>query len=314
MNSMGSIVLIIALIIIILAIAASCFRIVPQAHAYVIERLGTYTGTWSVGFHVKLPIIDKVAKKVILKEQVIDFAPQPVITKDNVTMRIDTVVFYQITDPKSYCYNIQNPIVAIENLTATTLRNIIGDLELDETLTSREIINTKMRATLDVATDPWGIKVNRVELKNIIPPSAIQDAMEKQMKAERERRESILIAEGEKRSAILKAEGHKESLILEAEASKQAAILKAEAVKEAKIREAEGEAQAILKIQQANADGIRFIREAGADASVLQIKSLEAFAKAADGKATKIIIPSELQGIAGLAASIGEVLKKSEGE
>lgn len=314
MNSLGSVVLIIALIIIILAIAASCFRIVPQAHAYVIERLGTYTGTWSVGFHVKLPIIDKVAKKVILKEQVIDFAPQPVITKDNVTMRIDTVVFYQITDPKSYCYNIQNPIVAIENLTATTLRNIIGDLELDETLTSREIINTKMRATLDVATDPWGIKVNRVELKNIIPPSAIQDAMEKQMKAERERRESILIAEGEKRSAILKAEGHKESLILEAEASKQAAILQAEAVKEAKIREAEGEAQAILKIQQANADGIRFIREAGADASVLQIKSLEAFAKAADGKATKIIIPSELQGIAGLAASIGEVLKKSEGE
>ena len=314
MNGMGSIVLIIALIIIILAIAASCFRIVPQAHAYVIERLGTYTGTWSVGFHVKLPIIDKVAKKVILKEQVIDFAPQPVITKDNVTMRIDTVVFYQITDPKSYCYNIQNPIVAIENLTATTLRNIIGDLELDETLTSREIINTKMRATLDVATDPWGIKVNRVEIKNIIPPSAIQDAMEKQMKAERERRESILIAEGEKRSAILKAEGHKESLILEAEASKQAAILQAEAVKEAKIREAEGEAQAILKIQQANADGIRFIREAGADASVLQIKSLEAFAKAADGKATKIIIPSELQGIAGLAASIGEVLKKSEGE
>ena len=308
------IILVIALIVIILIIAASCFRIVPQAHAYVIERLGTYTGTWSVGFHVKLPIIDKVAKKVILKEQVIDFAPQPVITKDNVTMRIDTVVFYQITDPKSYCYNIQNPIVAIENLTATTLRNIIGDLELDQTLTSREIINTKMRATLDVATDPWGIKVNRVELKNIIPPSAIQDAMEKQMKAERERRESILIAEGEKRSAILKAEGHKESLILEAEASKQAAILQAEAVKEAKIREAEGEAQAILKIQQANADGIRFIREAGADASVLQIKSLEAFAKAADGKATKIIIPSELQGIAGLAASMGEILKKSEGE
>ena len=308
------IILVIALIVIILIIAASCFRIVPQAHAYVIERLGTYTGTWSVGFHVKLPIIDKVAKKVILKEQVIDFAPQPVITKDNVTMRIDTVVFYQITDPKSYCYNIQNPIVAIESLTATTLRNIIGDLELDETLTAREIINTKMRATLDVATDPWGIKVNRVELKNIIPPSAIQDAMEKQMKAERERRESILIAEGEKRSAILKAEGHKESLILEAEASKQAAILQAEAVKEAKIREAEGEAQAILKIQQANADGIRFIREAGADASVLQIKSLEAFAKAADGKATKIIIPSELQGIAGLAASMGEILKKSEGE
>ena len=302
----------IVLIIILLFILASCLKIVPQAHAYVIERLGAYQGTWSVGFHIKMPIIDKVAKKVILKEQVVDFAPQPVITKDNVTMRIDTVVFYQITDPKLYCYGVQNPIMAIENLTATTLRNIIGDLELDETLTSREIINAKMRSTLDEATDPWGIKVNRVELKNIIPPSAIQDAMEKQMKAERERRESILIAEGEKRSAILKAEGHKESVILQAEADKQSAILHAEAVKEAKIREAEGEAQAILKIQQANADGIKFIREAGADSAVLQLKSLEAFAKAADGKSTKIIIPSDIQGIAGLATSIAEVVKEAD--
>ena len=305
-------ILVIVLIIILLLILASCLKIVPQAHAYVIERLGAYQGTWSVGFHIKMPIIDKVAKKVILKEQVVDFAPQPVITKDNVTMRIDTVVFYQITDPKLYCYGVQNPIMAIENLTATTLRNIIGDLELDETLTSREIINAKMRSTLDEATDPWGIKVNRVELKNIIPPSAIQDAMEKQMKAERERRESILIGEGEKRSAILKAEGHKESVILQAEADKQSAILHAEAVKEAKIREAEGEAQAILKIQQANADGIKFIREAGADSAVLQLKSLEAFAKAADGKATKIIIPSDIQGIAGLATSIAEVVKEAD--
>ena len=305
-------ILVIVLIIILLLILASCLKIVPQAHAYVIERLGAYQGTWSVGFHIKMPIIDKVAKKVILKEQVVDFAPQPVITKDNVTMRIDTVVFYQITDPKLYCYGVQNPIMAIENLTATTLRNIIGDLELDETLTSREIINAKMRSTLDEATDPWDIKVNRVELKNIIPPSAIQDAMEKQMKAERERRESILIAEGEKRSAILKAEGHKESVILQAEADKQSAILHAEAVKEAKIREAEGEAQAILKIQQANADGIKFIREAGADSAVLQLKSLEAFAKAADGKATKIIIPSDIQGIAGLATSIAEVVKEAD--
>ncbi len=305
-------ILVIVLIIILLLILASCLKIVPQAHAYVIERLGAYQGTWSVGFHIKMPIIDKVAKKVILKEQVVDFAPQPVITKDNVTMRIDTVVFYQITDPKLYCYGVQNPIMAIENLTATTLRNIIGDLELDETLTSREIINAKMRSTLDEATDPWGIKVNRVELKNIIPPSAIQDAMEKQMKAERERRESILIAEGEKRSAILKAEGHKESVILQAEADKQSAILHAEAVMEAKIREAEGEAQAILKIQQANADGIKFIREAGADSAVLQLKSLEAFAKAADGKATKIIIPSDIQGIAGLATSIAEVVKEAD--
>ena len=304
-----AIIAVIVIILIVFIIIMSCFKIVPQAHAYVIERLGAYKGTWGVGFHMKVPIIDKVAKKVILKEQVVDFPPQPVITKDNVTMRIDTVIFYQITDPKLYCYGVQNPIMAIENLTATTLRNIIGELELDGTLTSRELINAKMRATLDEATDPWGIKVNRVELKNIIPPAAIQDAMEKQMKAERERRESILIAEGEKRSAILKAEGHKESLILQAEADKQAAILRAEAVKEAEIREAEGEAEAIRKVQQATADGIQYIKEAGADASVLHIKSLEAFEKAADGKATKIIIPSEIQSLAGLVKSASEIIK-----
>ena len=298
------------LILIVLFLIVSCIKIVPQAHAYVIERLGAYQGTWSVGFHVKVPVIDKIAKKVILKEQVVDFAPQPVITKDNVTMRIDTVVFYQITDQKLNCYGVQNPIMAIENLTATTLRNIIGDLELDETLTSREIINTKMRATLDLATDPWGIKVNRVELKNIIPPAAIQDAMEKQMKAERERREAILIAEGEKRSAVLRAEGHKESAILDAQAEKEARILRAEAAKEAKIREAEGEAEAILKIQQAHADGIRFLKEAGADEAVLRIKSLEAFEKAANGQATKIIITSVFQGIAGLAKSVVETIKE----
>ena len=257
--------------------------------------------------HFKVPFIDRVAKRVILKEQVVDFAPQPVITKDNVTMKIDTVVFFQITDPKLFAYGVENPIMAIENLTATTLRNIIGDLELDQTLTSRETINTKMRAALDVATDPWGIKVNRVELKNIIPPAAIQDAMEKQMKAERERRESILRAEGEKKSTILVAEGKKESAILEAEAEKEAAILRAEAEKEKMIREAEGEAEAILKVQKAEADGLRFIKEAGADNAVLQLKSLEAFAKAADGKATKIIIPSEIQGIAGLVKGLTEV-------
>lgn len=305
-------ILVLVLIFIILLILVSCIRIVPQAQAMVVERLGAYLETWNVGIHFKVPFIDRVAKRVLLKEQVVDFAPQPVITKDNVTMKIDTVVFFQITDPKLYAYGVENPIMAIENLTATTLRNIIGDLELDQTLTSRETINTKMRSALDVATDPWGIKVNRVELKNIIPPAAIQDAMEKQMKAERERRESILIAEGEKRSAILKAEGHKESVILQAEADKQSAILHAEAVKEAKIREAEGEAQAILKIQQANADGIKFIREAGADSAVLQLKSLEAFAKAADGKSTKIIIPSDIQGIAGLATSIAEVVKEAD--
>lgn len=305
-------ILLVILIILILLVLASCVKIVPQAQAFIVERLGGYQGTWDVGMHFKVPFIDRVAKRVNLKEQVVDFDPQPVITKDNVTMQIDTVVFFQITDPKLFTYGVESPIMAIENLTATTLRNIIGDMELDQTLTSRETINTQMRASLDVATDPWGIKVNRVELKNIIPPSAIQDAMEKQMKAERERRESILIAEGEKRSAILKAEGHKESVILQAEADKQSAILHAEAVKEAKIREAEGEAQAILKIQQANADGIKFIREAGADSAVLQLKSLEAFAKAADGKSTKIIIPSDIQGIAGLATSIAEVVKEAD--
>ena len=298
------------LVAIVIIIVISCIKVVQQAEALVVERLGAYQATWSVGLHFKLPIIERVAKRVDLKEQVVDFAPQPVITKDNVTMRIDTVVFYQITDPKLFCYGVANPIMAIENLTATTLRNIIGDLELDQTLTSRETINTKMRASLDVATDPWGIKVNRVELKNIIPPAAIQDAMEKQMKAERERREAILRAEGEKKSTILVAEGNKESVILEAEAEKQSAILRAEAEKEKRIREAEGEAEAILKVQQANADGIRFLKEAGADQAVLTIKSLEAFEKAADGKATKIIIPSELQGIAGLAKSVIEVAKE----
>ncbi len=307
MDNMGPIIVLVVFVILILIILASCIKIVPQAHAMVIERLGGYQGTWGVGIHFKLPFIDRVARRVLLKEQVVDFAPQPVITKDNVTMRIDTVVFFQITDPKLFAYGVENPIMAIENLTATTLRNIIGDMELDETLTSRETINTKMRASLDVATDPWGIKVNRVELKNIIPPAAIQDAMEKQMKAERERRESILRAEGEKTSTILVAEGKKESAILDAEAEKQAAILRAEARKEATIREAEGQAEAILKIQQANADGLRFLKEAQPDASVLQLKSLEAFAKAADGKATKIIIPSEIQGVAGLVKSITEV-------
>ena len=300
------------LIILVLIILASCIKIVPQANAMVIERLGGYQGTWGVGIHFKVPFIDRVARRVLLKEQVVDFAPQPVITKDNVTMRIDTVVFFQITDPKLFAYGVENPIMAIENLTATTLRNIIGDLELDETLTSRETINTKMRASLDVATDPWGIKVNRVELKNIIPPTAIQDAMEKQMKAERERREAILRAEGEKKSTILVAEGKKESAILDAEAEKQAAILRAEAKKEATVREAEGQAEAILKIQQANADGLRFLKEAAPDSAVLQLKSLEAFAKAADGKATKIIIPSEIQGVAGLVKSITEVATEQQ--
>ncbi len=306
---MGGIISLVIILIIVLLILASCVKIVPQANAFVVERLGAYQQTWSVGLHLKMPFLDKVAKRVILKEQVVDFAPQPVITKDNVTMRIDTVVFFQITDPKLFAYGVENPIMAIENLTATTLRNIIGEMELDQTLTSREVINTKMRASLDIATDPWGIKVNRVELKNIIPPAAIQDAMEKQMKAERERREAILRAEGEKKSTVLVAEGKKESAILEAEAEKQSAILRAEAQKEKMIREAEGEAEAILKVQQATADGIRMIREAGADESVLKIKSLEAFEKAADGQATKIIIPSEIQGLAGLAASVKEVLK-----
>ena len=308
---MGFIVLLV-FIILALIVLASCVKIVPQAHALVVERLGMFRGTWGVGIHFKIPFIERIAKRVNLKEQVVDFAPQPVITKDNVTMRIDTVVFFQITDPRLFAYGVENPIMAIENLTATTLRNIIGDMELNETLTSREIINTKMRASLDIATDPWGIKVNRVELKNIIPPSAIQDAMEKQMKAERERRESILIAEGEKKSTILVAEGKKESVILDAEAEKQAAILRAEAEKEKMIREAEGQAEAILKVQEANAQGIRMIREAGADNAVLTIKSLQAFEKAADGKATKIIIPSDIQGIAGLASSLAEVMKDKE--
>ena len=303
----GGLVILIILILAI-AIVASCIKIVPQAQAYVVERLGAYQDTWSVGLHFKVPIVDKVAKRVLLKEQVADFPPQPVITKDNVTMRIDTVVFFQITDPKLFTYGVENPIMAIENLTATTLRNIIGDLELDQTLTSRETINAKMRASLDIATDPWGIKVNRVELKNIIPPAAIQDAMEKQMKAERERREAILRAEGEKKSTILVAEGKKESAILEAEAEKQSAILRAEAEKEKMIREAEGEAEAILKVQQATANGLRFIKDAGADDSVLRLKSLEALERVADGKSTKIIIPSEIQNMAGLLTSAKELL------
>ena len=305
---MGIVMLVILILIVLILV--SCIKIVPQAYAYVVERLGAYQGTWSVGLHFKMPFLDKVAKRVNLKEQVVDFAPQPVITKDNVTMRIDTVVFFQITDPKLFAYGVENPIMAIENLTATTLRNIIGEMELDQTLTSREVINTKMRASLDIATDPWGIKVNRVELKNIIPPAAIQDAMEKQMKAERERREAILRAEGEKKSTVLVAEGQKASVILEAEAEKQSAILRAEAQKEKMIREAEGEAAAILKVQQATADGIRMIREAGADESVLRIKSLEAFEKAADGKATKILLPADLQGIASLATAFREVSDK----
>ena len=301
---------IIFLVILIIWAVLANIRVVPQAHAFIIERLGAYQGPWSVGLHVKLPFVDKVARRVLLKEQVVDFAPQPVITKDNVTMRIDTVVFYQITDPKLFAYGVENPLMAIENLTATTLRNIIGELELDQTLTSRETINTKMRASLDEATDPWGIKVNRVELKNIIPPAEIQNAMEKQMKAERERREAVTRAEGEKKASILVAEGKKESAILEAEAEKQSAILKAEAQKEKMIREAEGQAEAILKVQQAKADGIRMIKEAGADSAVLQIKSLESLEKVADGQSTKIIIPSDLQGIAGLATTFSEVVRK----
>lgn len=297
------------LVILVLYILASCIRIVPQAQAFIVERLGGYQSTWEVGMHFKMPFIDRVAKRVNLKEQVVDFDPQPVITKDNVTMQIDTVVFFQITDPKLFTYGVENPIMAIENLTATTLRNIIGDMELDQTLTSRETINTKMRASLDVATDPWGIKVNRVELKNILPPAQIVDAMEKQMKAERERREAILKAEGEKKSLILVAEGKKQSAILDAEAEKQAAILKAEAEKEKMIREAEGEAEAIRKVQTANAEGIRMIREAGADQAVLALKSFEAMEKVADGKATKIIIPSELQSMSAMVKAAAEIIK-----
>lgn len=302
--------LIIGVVLVLFIVLVSCIKVVPQARAYVVERLGAYQGTWSVGLHIMLPLLDKIARRVNLKEQVADFPPQPVITKDNVTMRIDTVVFYQITDPRLFTYGVENPMMAIENLTATTLRNIIGDLELDETLTSRETINTKMRAALDIATDPWGIKVNRVELKNIIPPAEIQNAMERQMKAERERREAVTRAEGEKKANILVAEGQKESAILRAEAEKQSAILRAEAEKEKMIREAEGEAEAILKVQKANADGIRMIKEAGADEAVLKIKSLEAFEKAANGQATKILLPADLQGIASLATTFREVADK----
>ena len=311
-GAIGGFLVFIIIAVIILFILSSCIRIVPQAQALVVERLGAYQGTYGVGLHILVPFIDRVARKVDLREQVEDFPPQPVITKDNVTMMIDTVVFYYITDPKLYAYGVERPLQAIENLTATTLRNIIGDLELDETLTSRETINAKMQESLDIATDPWGIKVTRVELKNIIPPAAIQEAMEKQMKAERERRESILRAEGEKKSMVLVAEGHKESAVLNAEGEKRAAILAAEAEKEKKIREAEGQAEAIRSVQQATADGIRYIKEAGADNAVLQLKSLEAFQAAANGKANKIIIPSDIQGIAGLVKSIAEVAAKDE--
>jgi regulator of protease activity HflC (stomatin/prohibitin superfamily) len=298
------------LIAIIITLIASNIRIVPQAQAYVVERLGAYQSTWGVGIHVKIPLIDKIAKKISLKEQVIDFPPQPVITKDNVTMQIDTVIFFQITDPKFYTYGVDRPMSAIENLSATTLRNIIGDLELDQTLTSREIINTRMRIVLDEATDPWGIKINRVEVKNIIPPKEIQNAMEKQMKAEREKRESILIAEGQKSAAILVSQGKKESVILEAEAEKQSAILRAEAKKEASIREAEGEAEAIISVQRATAEGLKMIKEVELTKEVLTLKSFEAFEKAANGQATKIIVPSEIQGLAGLATALTEISNK----
>lgn len=304
---------VIVIVLIIAALALLIFaniRVVPQSKAFVIERLGTFFATWETGLHVKIPFVDRIAKTVSLKEQVVDFKPQAVITKDNVTMQIDTVVFFQITDPKLYTYGVESPISAIENLTATTLRNIIGELELDSTLTSRDTINAKIRVILDEATDPWGIKVNRVELKNIIPPREIQDAMEKQVKAERERREAILRAEGEKQSRILVAEGHKESKILEAEAEKQSAILHAEAVKEAKIREAEGEAAAIEAVQKASADAIKLLNDANANDAVIKLKAIEAFEKAADGQATKIIIPSEIQGIAGLAEGLVESVKK----
>ena len=311
---MGVIIALVILILVALAIAVSCIKIVPQAHAVVVERLGGYLTTWSVGLHFKAPFIDRVAKRVLLKEQVVDFPPQPVITKDNVNMRIDTVVFFQITDPKLYTYGVENPIMAIENLTATTLRNIIGGLELDETLTSREDINVKMRASLDIATDPWGIKVNRVELKNIMPPAEIQEAMEKQARAERESRAEILRAEGEKRSTILISEGKKESVILDAQAAKESAILRAEAKKEAMIREAEGEAESILRVQQAYADGLKFLKDAKPDSAVIQLKSLEAFEKAADGKATKIIVPSEIQGLAGSLSALAEVVKTGDSE
>ncbi|BES65686.1 SPFH domain-containing protein [Gottschalkiaceae bacterium SANA] len=309
---MGGFIGFIVIVAVVISLIATNIRIVPQAYGFVLERLGAYQGTWSVGLHIKIPLLDRIANKVSLKEQVVDFPPQPVITKDNVTMQIDTVIYYQITDPKAYTYGVSHPIAAIENLTATTLRNIIGDLELDETLTSRDTINTKMRSILDEATDPWGIKVNRVELKNILPPAEIQDAMEKQMKAERQRRESILRAEGEKRSTILVAEGDKESEILKAEAEKRSMILRAEANREAAIREAEGEAEAILKVQSATAEGLKMLKEAKTDQAVLTLKSFEALAKVADGQATKIIIPSEIQGLAGLAASLKGVVETEE--
>ena len=302
---------IIVIAVIVLVILASCIKIVPQAQAVVLERLGAYKETWNVGIHFKVPFIDKMARRVVLKEQVADFPPQPVITKDNVTMRIDTVIFFQITDPKLFAYGVENPIMAIENLTATTLRNIIGELAFDQTLTSREVINSKMRVSLDVATDPWGIKVNRVEVKNIIPPAAIQDAMEKQKRAELEKIEAVTRSEGQKQSAVLVAEGKKRSLILDAEAEKESAILRAEAQKQKMIREAEGQAEAIRVVQMANAEGLKMIKEAGADEAVLRLKSLEAFEKAADGQATKIIIPSEIQGLAGLAKSVVEVAKEA---
>ena len=305
-------VLVLGILVLLVIVLIANIKIVPQANAYIVERLGAYHQTWSVGLHVKIPVIEKAAKRVSLKEQVVDFPPQPVITKDNVTMQIDTVVFFQITDPRLYTYGVEMPMAAIENLTATTLRNIIGDMELDESLTSRDVINTKMRAILDEATDPWGIKINRVELKNIIPPSGIREAMEKQMKAERERREAILRAEGEKKSAVLVAEGEKESRILQAEAEKQSQILRAEADREAAIRVAEGEAQAILEVQKATAEGLKMLNEANPNQAVITIKSLEAFAKAADGKATKIIIPSEIQNLAGLVTSVAEIAKEDK--
>ncbi len=312
MGDFISILSIFLLIIIAIFLVVTNIRIVPQARSYVVERLGAYHATWQVGLHIKIPLIDKIARKVSLKEHVIDFPPQPVITKDNVTMEIDTVIYFQITDPKLYAYGVENPMAAIENLTATTLRNIIGDLELDESLTSREHINTKIRIVLDEATDPWGIKINRVEVKNIVPPKDIQQAMEKQMRAERERREAILRAEGEKTSAILIAEGNKQSVILTAQADKESKILEAEANKEAQIRNAEGKAEAILLVQKATADGIKMLVESDPTKQVIALKSLDAFTAAADGKATKIIIPSEIQGLAGLASSLSELIKEDK--
>ena len=302
---------IIAIIVVAMILIIKNIRIVPQSKAFIIERLGTFASTWQTGLHVKLPFLDRVANQVSLKEQVVDFPPQPVITKDNVTMKIDTVVYLQITDPKLYTYGVENPMLAIENLAATTLRNIIGELDLDATLTSRDVINTKMRAILDEATDPWGIKVNRVEVKNIMPPEAIREAMEKQMRAERERREKILIAEGQKQSQILVAEGQKQAKILEAEAQKQALILQAEAEKEAKVRKAEGEAQAIREVQQATADGLKMIKEAGADEAVIKLRSLETMEKAADGQATKLIVPADFQNLAGIVSAVSEMTRKA---